>query len=144
MFLGTYLVSVTSGKRVSIPVVFREELSKKLVIAQWYEKCLVLTGTGSLRDLLTRMTASHGPVTQPIRKTEHFIFASSFEVEPDEQGRIVLPDKLMTYADIKDQVYFLGVGDRVELWSKQAWEKEEMEVSQDAANYLEDLAKTNV
>lgn len=135
------MISVTSGKRVSIPTVFREELGKNLVIAKWYEECLVLVGKGSLKSLLERMTAARGPVVEPIRRTEHFIFSSSFEVEPDEQGRIVLPDKLMLYANLKEQVYILGVGDRVEIWNKEIWEGREKEVAKDAALYLEQLAK---
>ena len=141
MFLGTYPVSVTSGKRISIPTVFREDLGKDLVIAQWYEQCLVLVNKSSLNALLGRITAAKGPVIEPIRRTEHFIFASSFEVEPDEQGRIVLPDKLVAYATIKDQVYFLGVNDRVEIWNKELWDTREAEVAKDAAKYLEELAR---
>lgn len=141
MYLGTYLVSVTSGKRVSIPSVFRGNLGKDLVLAQWYEKCLVLTAKSSLNTLLSRVTRGKGTITEPVRQTEHFILASSFEVEPDEQGRIVVPDRLITYADLKDQVYFLGVGDRIEVWNKEIWEERERKVAEDAAKYLEEMAK---
>ena len=141
MFLGTYLVSVTSGKRVSIPTVFRENLEKNLILAQWYEECLVLVSKSSLNTLLSRVTRGRGIITEPVRQTEHFIFASSYEVEADEQGRIVIPDKLVTYAKLKDQVYFLGVGDRVEVWNKEIWEEREKQVAQEAAKYLEELAK---
>lgn len=134
---------MTSGKRVSIPSTFRENLGKDLVLSQWYDECLVLTGESTLNSLLSRVTGGRGVVTEPIRQTEHFIFASSFEVEPDEQGRIVLPDRLVAYAKLKDQVYFLGVGDRVEIWDKDIWELREKEVAADAAKYLEELAKNN-
>lgn len=143
MFLGTYLVSVTLGKRVSIPSMFRDNLGKDLVLSQWYEGCLVLAAKSSLNTLLGRVTGNQKTIIEPIRKTEHFIFASSFEVIPDEQGRIVIPDKLMDYAKLGAQVYFLGVGDRVEIWNKETWEGIEKEVSQDAANYIEELAKRN-
>lgn len=141
MFLGTYLVSVTSGKRVAIPSVFRDNLDKNLVLAQWYEKCIVLTPKSSLNSLLLRVTREEGIITEPVRQTEHFILASSFEVEPDDQGRIVLPDRLIAYAGLKDQVYFLGVGDRIEIWNKEIWEEREKQVAEDAAKYLEELAK---
>lgn len=134
-------MSVTSGKRISIPSVFRETLGQDLVLAQWYEQCLVLVSKSSLSELLVRMTANKGPVIEPIRKTEQFILASSFEVKPDDQGRIVIPDRLITYANLKEQVYFLGVGDRVEVWNKEIWEEREKEVAKDAAKYLEELAK---
>jgi MraZ protein len=143
MFLGTYLVSITSGKRISIPSVFRENLGKDLVLAQWYEECLVLVSKGSLNTLLSRVTRGRGTITEPIRQTEHFILASSFEVEPDEQGRVVLPDRLMDYAKLKDQVYILGVGDRIEVWNKEIWDERAKQVALDAARYLEELAKSD-
>lgn len=144
MFVGTYLVSVTSGKRTSIPSVFRQKLGQSLILAKWYENCLVLVGIDSWGALLERMTGGEKMIIEPIRETEHFIFASAFEVETDEQGRIVLPDRLVSYAKLGDQVYFLGIGDRVEIWSKELWEKKESEVANQAASYIERLAKKDV
>ncbi len=82
-------------------------------------------------------------IVEPIRETEHFIFASAYEVEVDDQGRVVLPDRLVTYGDLGEQVYFLGVGDRVEIWNKEVWEKKEKDVAEGAASYVEELAKKN-
>lgn len=143
MFVGTYLVSVTSGKRTSIPVVFRQKLGQSLILAKWYENCLVLVGKDSWNALLERMTGGEKMVVEPIRETEHFIFASAFEVEADDQGRIVLPDRLVSYAALGGQVYFLGIGDRVEIWNKELWEKKESVVASEAASYIERLAKKN-
>lgn len=141
MFVGTYLVSVTSGKRASIPVVFRQKLGTSLILAKWYENCLVLVGNDSWNALLTRLTGGQQMVVTPIRDTEHFIFASAYEVTADEQGRIVLPDRLVSYAGLGDSIYFLGIGDRVEIWNKEVWEAKEAEVARDAAGYIEQLAK---
>jgi len=141
MFVGTYLVSVTSGKRTAIPSVFRQKLGQSLILAKWYENCLVLVSDESWNALLERTTGGEKMVVQPIRETEHFIFASAYEVEVDDQGRIVLPDRLITYASLGEQVYFLGIGDRVEIWNKELWEKKEQEVAREAANYIERLAK---
>ena len=143
MFLGTYLVSVTSGKRTSIPVVFRQKLGQKVVIAKWYENCLVLVGIDSWSALLKRLTGGEKLVIEPIRGSEHFVFTSAYEVEVDEQGRIVLPDRLVAYAELTDQVYFLGVGDRVEIWNKEVWDKREIEITKDAPEYVEQIAKKN-
>jgi MraZ protein len=143
MFVGTYLVSVTSGKRTSIPAVFRQKLGKSLIIAKWYENCLVLVGTDSWNALLDRTTGGEKMIIEPVRQTEHFIFASAYEAVVDDQGRIVLPDRLVSYAGLGEQVYFLGIGDRVEIWNKEVWEKKEAEVAIDAASYIESIAKKN-
>jgi MraZ protein len=143
MFVGTYLVSVTSGKRTSIPVVFRQKLGKTVILAKWYENCLVLVGTDSWNALLDRITGGEKMIIEPIRQTEHFIFASAYEAEVDDQGRVVLPDRLVSYAGLGEQVYFLGTNDRVEIWNKEVWEKKEAEVAADAANYIERIATKN-
>jgi MraZ protein len=143
MFLGTYLVSVTSGKRVVIPSIFRESLGDLLILAKWYEECLVLVSKSSLNTLLTRVTGGEGTIINPIRQTEHFIFSSAFEVVPDDQGRVVIPDRLVTYARLGDQVYFLGVGDRIEIWNKEIWDEKEKLVAKEAPAYIEELAKRN-
>lgn len=133
-------MSVTSGKRTSIPVIFRSELGQRLILAKWYENCLVLVGADSWNNLLGRVTGGQRMIIEPIRDTEHFIFASAYQVEADEQGRIVLPDRLIDYANLKDQVYFLGIGDRVEIWNKEVWEAKERKVTSEAASYIEKLA----
>jgi len=143
MFVGTYLVSVTSGKRTSIPAVFRQKLGKNLIIAKWYENCLVLVGSDSWNALLDRTTGGEKMIIEPVRQTEHFIYASAYEVETDDQGRIVLPDRLVAYAGLGDSVYFLGIGDRIEIWNKETWEKKEAEVATDAASYIERIATKN-
>ena len=144
MFLGTYLVSVTSGKRTAIPSVFRQKLGQNVILAKWYENCLVLTGVDSWNALLERITGGEKMIVQPIRETEHFIFASAYEVEVDDQGRIVLPDRLVAYAELGEQVYFLGIGDRVEIWNKELWERKEVEVSKDASSYIEQLSRNSI
>ena len=40
----------------------------------------------------------------------------------DKQGRILIPDYLKTYAEIKEQVMIIGVSDRMEIWSKDKWQ----------------------
>ena len=143
MFLGTYLVSVTSGKRTAIPSLFREKLGNSLIIARWYEECLVLISKSSLDALLTRVTGEGNLIINPIRQTEHFILASAFEVEADSQGRIVIPDRLFDYAKLGDQVYFLGLKDRVEIWNKEIWDEKEKIIEKGAPEYIEELSKRN-
>ena len=82
-------------------------------------------------------------IIEPIRQTEHFIFASAYKVGTDEQGRIVVPDRLIDYAKLGEQVYFLGIGDRIEIWNKEIWEERERKIAKEAPDYIEELAKRN-
>ena len=42
--------------------------------------------------------------------------------EPDKQGRITLPQELIDYAGLGKDVVIFGCDNRIELWSREAWE----------------------
>ena len=42
---------------------------------------------------------------------------------PDKQGRILIPSYLKDYAEIKKEVYIIGVSNRIEIWSHELWEE---------------------
>ena len=116
-------------------------MGEEITIAKWYEGCLVLVGKSEFDALLTRIRGEKGLITQPVRGSEHFIFTSAYEVEMDAQGRMVIPESLIAYGGFGEDVYFLGVGDRVEIWSKQAWDGKEKEIVKEAPEYIEQLTK---
>ncbi len=141
MLLGTYLVKFTSGHRLSVPAPLRTELGEKFILARWYEGCLVLVGISYWEALYKRLTGETNLIVTPIRDTERFILASAYEVLPDDQGRIIIPERLVLYSGLGEEVYFIGLGDKVEIWRKTAWEEREKEVIKNAAKYIEELAK---
>lgn len=42
-------------------------------------------------------------------------------MEPDKMGRILIPQSLLEYAGIVDEVVSVGMMNRVEVWSKEKW-----------------------
>lgn len=141
MLLGTYPAKFVSGHRVAVPSILRRDLGKIFIIARWYENCLVLIDKEGWNALYKRLVGSEKLVVTPIRDTERFILSQAFEVSPDEQGRIVIPERLIEYSRIDTDIYFIGVGDRVEIWNKELWEAKEKEVVENASSYIEELAK---
>ncbi|KKR71104.1 MAG: Protein MraZ [Candidatus Woesebacteria bacterium GW2011_GWA2_40_7b] len=141
MLLGTYPAKLATNHRVGVPAPLRKALGENIVIAKWYEECLVLVAESSLNALLTRVTGKQGLITAPVRGSEHFIFSSAFEVVPDDQGRIVIPEDLVKYAGLSEDIYFLGVGDRVEVWEKQIWDEKVKTIVKEAPEYIEELSK---
>lgn len=141
MLLGTYPAKLAANHRVAIPAPLKRELEDKVILAKWYEGCLVLVSQSSLKALLRRITGGTRLITNPVRGSEHFIFSSAYEVAVDEQGRIVIPEYLIQYAGLAEDIYFLGVGDRVEIWDKKIWDEREKLIVKEAPAYIEELAK---
>ena len=143
MLLGTYQVKFTAGHRLAVPSQLRAYLGETYILAKWYEGCIVLVNKTTFSALLTRIKGEGELITEPVRGSEHFIFSSAYEVSPDDQGRIIVPERLTTYANLGEEVYFLGIGDRVEIWNKEIWEEREKLIVKEAPDYIEELAKKN-
>jgi division/cell wall cluster transcriptional repressor MraZ len=45
------------------------------------------------------------------------------ELKCDQQGRVVVPQKLRDLAKLTDKVMLVGCGDRLEIWAKTEWEQ---------------------
>ena len=61
----------------------------------------------------------------------HFALAS--RVEPDGQGRLLLPQKILRRAGIQKEVTLIGVRDHLEIWNRADWEARIEELEQKAA-----------
>ena len=75
------------------------------------------------------------------RDIERFILGSAFETDPDSQGRIIIPEILSSYAMLGNTIVFVGLGDRVEIWQKETWDKKSQELAKVTKEYIEELAK---
>jgi MraZ protein len=54
---------------------------------------------------------------------ERLSFAMASKVELDNQGRLLINEKLRNRAGLKDDVTLVGVRDHIELWNSQDWEQ---------------------
>jgi len=138
MLIGNYQVKINEKKRTAIPSKFREELGEKLIIAQWYEKCLVIVSQNQWQNLLYEM--KNKPFfTAPTRQTDRFLLGNAFEIEIDNQGRFVVPAGLADFAGLINEVIFVGLNNRVEIWNQTAWSDYQNYLSTNAEEIAEKL-----
>ena len=117
MFMGEYEHTIDAKGRVILPVKFRDELGPKFVVTRGLEGCLsvdTMEAWMRLAGSLKKLRASK----ENVRAFKRFVFGSAAEVEFDKQGRILIP----AYAKLVKDVTVLGTGDKVEIWSKDAYE----------------------
>jgi len=141
MLLGQYEAVLTDKGRLALPKKFRERLGTMIVVAKWYEGCLVIVASESLDLLLQRLTADTKYITGPVRDTDRFVLGSAFEVDLDKQGRFVVPKYLRDYALLGKEVIFLGLGNRVEVWDKKTWLVREKNIQKGAEELVETIAR---
>ncbi len=52
-----------------------------------------------------------------------FFLSGAVECEIDKQGRFLIASNLREYASMEKEVVVIGVGTRIEFWSKDKWKK---------------------
>ncbi len=125
MFYGEYLHSIDRKGRLILPAKFRE-VAKAHFIERFYvtrglDKCLFMFSEEEWRTQENKFKTT--PFThQHSRTFNRLFFSGAVEITFDSQGRILLPQYLKDYAEIKKDVIVVGVSNRIEIWAKDKWE----------------------
>jgi MraZ protein len=133
VFLGQFAHNVDAKGRLTIPVRFRASLAAGAFVTQGFERNLMVYTTDSFERLAKRanMLSSTDPEARAVRR---MIFGGATEVSLDSVGRILIPPFLREFAELKDEVTVVGVGEYFEIWSTEAWLKELASVTDAESN----------
>ena len=93
MLVGHYQTKIDLKNRTAVPAKYRQVLGKKVVLAQWYENCLVIVSKDQWEALLEQI-AQKSFIVSPARETDRFLLGNAFEIDLDSQGRFVVPPTL--------------------------------------------------
>ena len=121
MYMGEYNHSIDTKGRMIIPSKFRETLGDEFVVTKGLDGCLFVfdqTEWSAFEEKLKSLPITNKEARQFVR----FFLAGAAAMEVDKQGRILLPGVLREFADITKDVTLIGVGSRIEIWSKERWE----------------------
>ncbi len=140
MLVGHYQTKIDLKNRTAVPAKYRQVLGKKVVLAQWYENCLVIVSKSQWEALLEQITQKPF-IVSPARETDRFLLGNAFEIDLDSQGRFVVPPTLTKYAGLNKEVVFIGLLNRVEIWDKNNWDKHQKYLNEKAADIAEALSK---
>jgi MraZ protein len=72
------------------------------------------------------------------------ILAGAVPVEFDSLGRILIPDYLKQYADLKKNVVVVGVYSRLEIWNEEKWNAYKKRMEAEVGNMAERLGEMGV
>lgn len=120
MFMGEYNHTVDAKGRLIVPSKFREQLGEEFVVTKGLDGCLFVYENTEWKALEEKLHAL--PLTNAnARKFSRFFLAGATTCEVDKQGRILLPAVLRDFAKIDKDAVLVGVGSRIEIWSREIW-----------------------
>ena len=138
MLIGEYKHTLDDKKRLSLPVKFRQELGKKIVVTRGLEGCLFVYSQKEWNTIAGQLGAL-GMGQQSTRGFARFMLSGASEVDVDSAGRMLIPDFLKNFAELKNKVVCAGVQTRVEIWNERAWDAYTRRIEKEADVLAEQL-----
>ena len=121
MFFGEFKYSIDDKGRLRMPAKLKTSLGAEYVILKGTSKCLfVFTKQYFEQEFLNKLN-SVPTFSAEGQKPIRMLLSSTYQAEEDVQGRFLLPTYLKEFAQISKGVVFIGVGNRIEIWSEENW-----------------------
>ena len=121
MFMGEYNHSIDAKGRLIIPSKFRDTLGDEFVVTKGLEGCLFVFEKYEFESFMDKLNEK-SDLEAKVRKIKRFFISGAQEMEPDKQGRMLVPPTLREYAGLEKEVVFAGVGGHIEIWDKSKWD----------------------
>jgi MraZ protein len=124
-FRGHFEHSLDAKNRLSIPARFHEAFSTGTVLAKDLEPCIAIWPAETHEAIIERTLTGLNPMGTEYRKMSRFFQGYSFDTALDGNHRVTLPGPLLSHAGIDRDVVVVGVGDHLEVWSRERWNAEQ-------------------
>lgn len=119
MFVGRFEHSLDDKGRLVLPTTYRGRLTDGGFLTP-YQNCLALWAPSDFEDFVERLRdkmRNQQAATNAMRT----LLANAADCKPDGQGRIVVPERLRSYAALDGGVVLAGALDHIELWNPARW-----------------------
>jgi MraZ protein len=139
-FLGTYEHGIDEKGRMVLPAKIRAQLGETAILAK-LDDCIGLFTPEGFDKVAARFedaldeaeeTDDEIAIRKALKALRRFT-ADATEVTPDQQGRIVVPAVLRSYAGLEGEVVTNGVLRRAEIWARARWIADEDESDAEVA-----------
>jgi len=128
MFRGRYDHTVTNTGRVSIPSKFREvcrdKYGEETFVITNFDKCLVAYPLKEWNEIENKISELP-QFRQDVSAFMRYLMGGAVDCPIDSQGRVLITQSLRTHANIEKEVVMIGMLKKIEIWSKETWDKEE-------------------
>lgn len=126
LFLSTFLNKIDKKGRVSIPSSFRSLLNQGFSGIIVYEsisnKCIEACSLERIKKLSDGID-DLDPYSDERDAFSSIILGGSVKLSFDSEGRVMLPENLMKFADLTDKACFVGKGKTFEIWEPNRYEE---------------------
>lgn len=143
MLIGEYTHTLDDKNRLSLPVKFRKEMGKRVVLAPGLDTCLSIFTEKEWEKISAKLSESSMLQTDN-RSFARFMFGQAVDTDVDASGRILIPEHLRERSKLGAKVVVIGVQNRAEIWNDAGWQKYKKGVDKEADALAEKLGQVGV
>jgi MraZ protein len=124
MFLGSYEPNLIGKGRLALPKKIRSEVAGgRLVLTIGFERCIYGFTEKDWEKILAPELERPLFSDAEGRDLRRKMCMEAMMVELDAQGRFVIPEVMVRYANLTGQPIIVGAGDHFEIWEEKNWQK---------------------
>lgn len=151
VFTGRYDHVIDDKGRLAIPSPLRNQLIPEVHGTGFYlmqeSRYLQLIPEKAFEELSGNIRPGLLPAAQ-VAKARRFLFSMTTKLDPDKQGRVMIPDGFMRDSKTPDplaqttlnrDVTLVGNGDRIEIWNREDYLNHMREAKADLPSFVETL-----
>ncbi|MDP3997840.1 MAG: division/cell wall cluster transcriptional repressor MraZ [bacterium] len=143
MFIGEYAHTIDDKGRISVPAKFREQLKEGIVVTRGLDHCLFVYPKKEWEVLAQKLAAL--PISsRQSRAFARLMLAGAWDVAPDSQGRIMLPEYLRQYAALDKHATIAGLYNRLEIWDEDSWHNYRSQTEAASDSIAESMAELGI
>ena len=143
MLIGEYEHSLDVKGRLIMPVKLRESIGEKFIITKGLDGCLFGFSQSEWFNFEEKLKSL--PLTNKnARDFVRFFLSGAVECEIDKQGRFLVASNLREYASMEKEIIIIGVGTRIEFWSKDKWQKYNNSDNVSADDFAENMTMLGI
>ena len=142
-FTGEYNNSLDGKNRLNIPAKFRKVLDpvndRTFVLTRGFDQCLLLYPLNEWQEVEVQLSQLSS-IRNRDRNFVRSITRHATPVQYDGQGRIQIPEALINFSNIQNDVHVIGMIKKIELWNPTILNKKEDRSGSVADKDFDDLA----
>ena len=143
MLIGEFTHTLDDKRRVSLPAKFRRQLGSTVVLTRGLDNCIFCYPRAEWKTIMDKLgSLSIGQADS--RGLNRFMLSGAREADIDSSGRVLIPDFLAEFADLEGSAVLAGVGNRIEIWSEDAWNDYKHQIESEADDLAEKLGEVGM
>ena len=147
MFLGSFNYTIDAKGRVSIPARLRKFVSPDandtFVFTRGSLKCINIYPMNYWRELLENKLDKLNSFDPDDTKFLRLFLPSAAEDQFDTQSRLLVPKRLIDFAEIEKDVIILGMNKYIEVWNPKLYEEYLKEIEEPYETIAKEVMKSD-